>query len=362
MPRNNPIGANIQAYMPGVPPYYVRDKIRAPGTVGDTQTIAAQGKQRAQGAANSEAYGLDFLRRKKVVRPFSYTSAPTTPVNVAANGRAIIQFAINKEAAFEFCKLAAVVDIPALGQYGIRGDDFTFRIIEGGKQNALSNGFIHNLIGTGSGIFPHVLPQPLWLKPAGSIQIEVVNLRAVPIDIHFEFQGKHYYLREFENITQVPDFLALSQQEKLFFLATQKKWLSPYYYTLDTESLTLAAGAAGNAQISIRQSGDFEVFAWASYSDAPFTWQARESNTGRFFSNQPLASAASLGDGERPRILPETMWIDSNSDVYIDFVNLDPLNANTIYFTLIGRQWYDTASMNLTAGPEFFYDKYRAME
>jgi hypothetical protein len=64
------------------------------------------------------------------------------------------------------------------------------------------------------------------------------------------------------------------------------------------------------------------------------------------------------GDGERPYLLPESLLLGSNSQLFVTFTNLDLVNTNTIFFTLIGREWFDTASMNLTAGPDFYFDKY----
>jgi hypothetical protein len=361
MAPQNTIGKQLRAQMPTVPPMYVRDKIVAPGSQAYTESISQKAQAEAHGRQEAADYGLQFLRYKKVVKPFSYTT-DAVPVVLPANGRATAVITINKEASFEWDKLSAVVDIPALGLTQVRGDDFTFRIRDDRKGQFITNGFLHNLAATGSNIFPLVLPQSKFFQGSDTISIEMVNRRGQVVNVFWEFSGKNFYSREFENLTAVPTFTQLSKQEQRYFLATQRKYVEPYFYTFDAGPVTIPAGGTLTDQlISIQQQGDFELFAWTAFSDAPFTWIARESNTGRFLMNRALGSGTSVGDGERPRLLSDTYWLDSNSEIFVTLNNLDALNANQVFLCLIGRVWYDTASMNLVTGPDFYYDKYRSL-
>lgn len=362
----SPVPAEVSAAMPGVAPFYARSRLE-PSAVPPTPIAPEMEMQnrREQGTSVERQYGLEYLRRKKVIRPFDYTLdnvTPGTPFTLAANQAATGVVTIFKEHDFELQKLMCVVDVPALGIVGGRGDDLLFRIRDDRKQVYLSNNFIHMLCGTGSGIFPLVLPDSKFFSRSSTISIEMVNRRAFPINVYWVLRGRAFYGREFENLTDVPDFKRLSQQQKEFFIAKQKKYIEPYFFTTDNIPVSVGPGLTlQDVLLSIRQEGDFEVFAYTAFSTAPFTVLIRESNTGRFLTNRPIASNAGIGDGERPALLPEPLFLDANSQLLLTFTNLDPLNTNTIFFTLIGRKWYDTASMNLTTGPEFYLDKYEAL-
>lgn len=309
---------------------------------------------------NREAnqYGLEFLRRKKIIQPFTYTPNVAQPFALAAGGTATMSFVIDKEADFELHKIACVVDVPALGIVNGRGDDFTFRILDSRRQIYFSNNPIHNLCGTGSGIFPLCLPETRMFKASTNVQVEVVNRRATPINLWMEFHGLNFYSREFQNLTDIPDFSRLSDQAKRFFVADSKKYIDPHFLTLDGGMLAILGGQTLTDQvISIRQEGDFEAFAITAFSLFPFSFRMRRGGTGRIFSPFFVTSGAACGDGERPFLFPEPIWLDANSQLFIDFTNSNAVVANQIFFTLIGRKWFDSASLNLTAGPSFYMDK-----
>lgn len=361
------------ARMPTVPPFYSRSRLeRSPDSsrlAGDTPEtpIAPERemeRQRQEGTVVTQQYGMEYLRRKKVIRPFDYTLdnvTPATPFTIAANAAATGIITIFKEHDFELQKLMCVCDVPAFGIIGGRGDDLLFRIRDDRKGMYLSNNFIHMLAGTGSGIFPLILPDSKFFGRSSTISIEMVNQRAFPINVWWTLRGRGFYAREFENLTDVPDFSRLSKQAREFFIAKQKKSIEPFMYTLDNSPVTLAALATQqDVLLSIRQEGDFEIFAYTAYSDQPFSVLIRESNTGRFLTNRPIASNSAIGDGERPALLAEPLFLDANSQLLITFTNLS-VNVNNIYFTLIGRKWLDTASMNLVTGPEFYMDKFEAL-
>lgn len=314
---------------------------------------------RANGTGEEKQYGMSFLRRKKLIKGFTYTTDGTPPFAVAANGAGTASITINKEADFEAYKIVAVTDVPALNILGGRGNDFTYRIKDNRKQMYLSNTFIHNIAGTGSGVFPLIMPEPRFFPGASQISIEFNNLRNTAINIWFSLVGKNYYTRELENLTNVADFTALSSPEKNFMVAQQKMYIEPYMFTLDNGALTLSpSGTATQQAINMRQEADFEIFAYTAYSTAPFSFIIRESNSGRFLMNNPVNSLGGLGDGEHPLLLPEPYWVDSNSQLLIDFTNLSSVESNTIYLTLLGRRWYNSNSLNLTNGPDFFTNKY----
>lgn len=360
---------HIRQYSMAAPPsYYVRDDMAHESKGVAPDAGPHQGFQRFRTTASEiEAqYGLALLRRKKVIRPHYYTTE-VSPVRVPANGSAVATIRVRKEADFEIHKISAVADLfENLGAPNTptvtaqRGDDFTYRMTLLRKQNSIMNQPIHNLLGTGSGVFPLVLPDAAWMDHASAVRIEFFNRRAFPIEIFFTLSGLNYYYREFDQLTNVIDFTRLSRAEKEFFVASKKKFIEAYMYTLDNESITLAAGASGSETIRIRQEADFEAMYVNAFANGPFRFRIRETNTGRFITSVDIHSDTGTGEGTRPYLLPESLWLDNNSTVEIDFENLDD-DSNEIFFTLIGRQWYDTPSQNLTAGPDLFYEMYRAL-
>jgi len=356
----------VMAPMPRTPPFYARSRLE-PSEVPPTPIAPEMEmqKRREQGTAVERQYGLEYLRRKKIIRAFDYTLdnvAPGAPFTIPASGAATAVVTIFKEMDFELQKLMLVVDVPALGIVGGRGDDLLFRFRDDRKQQYLMNNFIHNLAGTGSGIFPLVLPDSKFLGRSTTLSVEMQNRRAFDINVWWVFRGRAFYGREYENLTDIPDFKRLSQQQKEFFLAKQKKYIEPYMFTTDQSPVIVPpGGTVQDIVLNIRQEGDFEIFAYTAFSTAPFAVLIRESNTGRFLTNRPIASNAAIGDGERPALLSEPLFLDANSQLLITFMDLGGLVSNEIFFTLIGRKWFDTASMNLTTGPEFYLDKYEAL-
>lgn len=348
------------------PVAYVRSRLTPSRAPVDAPVDAGEvmGNRRVEGSKLENQYGFAYLRRKKTIRPFDYTTDGAPPFAVPALATVTAIVTINKEADFELHKIAAVTDVPALGIINGRGDDFTFRIRDDRKEAYLSNGPIHNLCGTGSNIFPLVLPDTKFFARSTTMSIEMTNRRATAINVWWMFRGRNYYSREYENLTDTPDFARLSKAAKEFMVARQKKYIEPYFFTMDTTPVVIPSGGALNQQVlNIRQEGDFEVFAYTAFStQGPFSWLARESNSGRFLMNRALASGTSMGDGERPALLPEPLFLDANSQLLIDFTDLAATGvANNVFLTLVGRKWFDSASLNLTAGPDFYLDKFEAL-
>jgi len=314
--------------------------------------------QKQNGREVEKQHCYDFYRKKQSIRPFFLTTTVNpVPVPAGVGQTAVATLDIGQEADFNVQKIACLVS--RAGGAPARQDDFTFRIIDTRKGVAMSNVQIHNLCGTGTGLFPFILPDPYWFPRASSIQIEMTNRTAVALNVFWSFTGSNYYYREFENLTNTPNWERLSAGAKQYFVASQRKYLNPRFLGLDQTSINVGPGATVvDVPITIGQEGDFEAMAITSFSTAQYTFQLRESNTGRFLTSGAMSSATVTGDGERPWLFSETLLLGSNSQLFVTFTNLDLVNTNTIFFTLIGREWFDTASMNLTAGPDFYFDKY----
>lgn len=343
------------ANMPGVAPFYARQ----PGTnhANDPDPSIAR---RVAAANEAGKYGLEFLRKKKIIQPFTLTPNAAQPFVLGASASDTLIFIVDREFDFELHKISCVVDVPALGILNGRGDDFTMRIRDERTQEYMSNQPLHYLTCTGSGIFPLCLPETKYFKNNTTIRVEVVNRRATPINIWMELHGLAIYEKELANLTDVSNFANLSQQAKEFFLAKQKHSIDSYFYTLDGGALTLAAGLSATLQpITIRQEGDFEAFAMTAFSTVPFSFQVRRGQGGRLMQNRFVASGAAFGDGERPLLLAEPLWCDANTQLQIDFTNLSAIDQCVIFPVFIGRRWKDTASMNLTAGPDFYMSKFQ---
>lgn len=367
MPRNRPrgLGQDIapgsMIAMPKVAPYYVRSRREPAEAPLDEEAISGRISQDKV----EDQWGLQYLRRKKLIKGFNYTVDGAQPFNVPAGGARTATVTINREADWEMHKICATVDVPGLGIVAGRNDDFTFRIRDDRKGLYLSNNFIHNIAGTGSGLFPLVLPDTNLFKRGTTFSIDIQNRRAAQaIDIWWNFDGKNYYAQDVENLTDINDFERLSKQEKKYFLTKRKRYITPFMYTMDGGGIAVGPGATLQDQIlTVQQAGDFEIFAWSAFStNGPFTWVARESNTGRFLQQREICSASGMGDGERPHVLPEPFYVEGNGQLLITFRNLNAVATNTIFLTLIGRSWWDTSSLNLTIGPEFYCSMYDSVK
>lgn len=308
----------------------------------------------------SKKYGVDWLRRKTAMQYRVYTP-DTNPHTVPANTTNVAIIRIDRAGHFEAHSIVAYVNDGVNEQ--VRGDFFTYRITDPRTGRDLMNGPMHMLTATGSGTFPFHLPDTKFFTASSVIQVEFTNLTAGSIDIDFQVHGRELRYKSFKNLTDVDDFERLSRPEQEFMIATQKRFVEPYMFTTDTNPFTIAAGVGtGQSQqrIEIPGSFDFEWFGTAVHSEAEFTWEVRGGpNDNRVF-HQPLGSVGSTGTGERPFWLPETFLLPANSELLLDFTNRSA-NTNEVYLTLIGRNWYDREQMNLTGGPELFYDRYLGM-
>jgi len=353
-------GRNVPQIQMPQPPGAMYARGRNVARLADNDAVIAR---RAASIERADSYGLEFLRRKKIVQPLTLTPNAVQPFVLGAGAAGTIIFQVDREFDFELHKIACVVDVPGLGIINGRNDDFVMRIRDDRTQDYLSNQPLHYLTCTGSGIFPLCLPETRYFKNNTTIRVEVTNRRAaLPINIWMEMHGVAIYEKELANLTDVPEFARLSKQAKDFFISKGKHSVETYFYTLDGGMLTLVAGGAANLQpITIRQEGDFEAFALTAFSTQPFSFQMRRGQGGRLLQTRMVASGAAAGDGERPFLFAEPIWIDANAQIQIDFQNLNAGVGSVIFPTLIGRRWKDSASMNLTAGPDFYVSKYDSL-
>ena len=162
-----------------------------PGTMGMLPPQASEQAyldQKQNGREVEKQHCFDFYRKKQSIRPFFLTTT-VNPVPIAAGvgQTAVATLDIGQEADFNVQKIACLVS--RAGGAPARQDDFTFRIIDTRKGVAMSNVQIHNLCGTGTGLFPFILPDPYWFPRASSIQIEMTNRTAVALNVFWSFTG-----------------------------------------------------------------------------------------------------------------------------------------------------------------------------
>lgn len=188
------------------------------------------------------------------------------------------------------------------------------------------------------------------------------------IDKGFPEAGRFFSLHDYIPGQPIP---ALIWSETLGKIVVNplKKWVRPYALVTDPASITIEAGGVSDpVPMVIDGKGHFEIFDafYGSSSSSGFTVSlfdadsfgphARPIMMNREIHVATIAAGAgvtlpisgafsSASSAGRPYRWPETFWMDVSHEkrgamIVAVFHNLDPVNSNTIRFSLHGRRWY----------------------
>jgi len=130
------------------------------------------------------------------------------------------------------------------------------------------------------------------------------------------------------------------------------------------EGAVLVAGPSGTAvtgNIKITTEADFECVKimvigrkfvdqeWVSTKN--FLVNFKDLASGRDFNNVPIFAENFGGDANEPLILPVTLFINRNTAVQVEFINVEPVSTDIyIYFALLGIKYFYPSALNLTTG------------
>jgi len=131
--------------------------------------------------------------------------------------------------------------------------------------------------------------------------------------------------------------------QKVIFVNPAKRYVKPFWQTTDPGVVTVAAnGNSGIVPMTIDQStGHFEVFYFEYEADGPFTIQIFDEGNRTFLMNRPVHINTIAGNGRRPFILPETMFINvARGTRQLSVILYDLSGAsNDIQFAMVGRRF-----------------------
>ncbi|MBD3263628.1 MAG: hypothetical protein GF375_00820 [Candidatus Omnitrophica bacterium] len=152
----------------------------------------------------------------------------------------------------------------------------------------------------------------------------------------------------------------------------KKTFERPAFYGIQTPLQTTApwqnsvlvpspSGTAVTGTFEITSEADFEAVKimvtgrklvdqeWLATRNFAITF--KDLASGRDLNNVPIFAEHFGGNANEPLIFPVTLFINRNSAVTVDFINLEPVDADIyVYFSLLGIKYYYMDALNLTTG------------
>lgn len=264
-------------------------------------------------------------KRKLYEFPFYLTpTAPNTAITVPANqSSAIIVCPVSGEGPAQIETLGIQSTGVAAARLGV---------LDGEAQRFISNRAIHISTIFGNGQRAYTLPEALYIDESRSLFVVFSDLSGAENVIRPAFGAARY--------TKPVNDPSL---EKIRARMAYRQYMSaPYFYTLDSQFITLTALGTGTATISIGMDHGFEVHKITGISTGRYTFQITDISTGEplfdGFGGQAVQMENTLvvGSPGFPFTLAEKRYWSPGTKLQVDFTDLS--NAgNTINLTLSGR-------------------------
>lgn len=311
--------------------------------------------------------------RKKNITPFTLVSEPEIIAVPAADlmcpgvfAGGIVQtpviFPIESKGPFEICYSAFAAQFAGGPNAGQPTDQFMVVIFDPNgldeKEPLLMNREVHvrtiaggfgDVLGGGdetafqtAGGRPLVWPETFFMDPSrnqNALFMAYRNLSIYPIQVRFAFHGILYYDdQDYEE--------RVSEKQEM---AGPSKVAMPYFYTADT-NVRLAAGDSFDFHMRITDEADVEIFKMNVFSDFDFLWRFQEKMGKRQLDSAGLGaggvpngvhSSFGWGNAEFPFIPFETLYLQRNSKLILQFVNSLTNQMNRIFPTLVCRKIED---------------------
>lgn len=144
----------------------------------------------------------------------------------------------------------------------------------------------------------------------------------------------------------------LKDKKGRVYLNPAKDWIQPFELPIDqpNQIVTLPAGARrGVFPFTARYDGPIEIFYVKAVvfddQDVPVTtydidWFLEHPGKRKQFSNRFIPLSATAGDGGRPYVLPETIFIPPVQSLQATFINNDLVNERRVELVLGGIKFY----------------------
>lgn len=332
----------------------------------------ARGSSYVIGKSRNGQPGIKVDERKKYITPFTLVSEPEEILVPGANlmcpgvfsGGTVPQaviFPLESKGPFEICYTHFSAKFAAGPNAGEPTDQFMVvifgsdieekepllmnrevhaRTMAGGFGDALGGGVETALQSAGGR--PLVWPETLFLDPSrneDALFMGYRNLTIYPILVRWAFHGVLYYSED--------DYVERMNEKGA--MAGPGKIAMPYFYTPDT-NVRLAAGASFDFHMRITDEADVEIFKQNVFSDAPFLWRFQEKLGKRQLDNAGLNALGGpngvhsdfgWGTGEFPFIPFETLYLERNTKLMLQFTNSLSEEMNRIFPTLVCRKIED---------------------
>jgi len=243
---------------------------------------------------------------------------------VGANGAAELEFVIDSQGHFDWTHIVG----QSTGAYTVLFSDV--------MGNDLSNRPIHNLNIVGNARRPFKLPEPYFFNVGATERRMIAHIRDLSGSentVRLNLYGRRYYVRE-----NLPD---VGQRISEAFGSGYR--CASYFLTVkeanqDGTPPTIAGNGVGTFTFAADHDSDTQLMKMMVSSTGVFSFNIREKDSDRRFSNEAIHSDVGLGSAQFPFMIADgDGWLlRKNKELLIDITDLSG-NTNTIYLALAAR-------------------------
>jgi hypothetical protein len=215
--------------------------------------------------------------------------------------------------------------------------DFTIVLEELGEVRDFMNNPIHIRTIAGTAQTPGFLNEPYMFLSQHNIQAQFVKVAGGQTNVRVFLCGAEYF-------PWSPEFMR-RKKASADIQAVIKKWINrrkyvtPYWLTLDEQNVDVAANATNQFYMKIGNDGHFEGFKVASVSTGTFNWELQEPKTQQTIMNGQVTSATGTGTANFPALWPTAYLIPAGYRLRLQITDTSGA-PNRIFFTISGRKIY----------------------
>lgn len=292
--------------------------VRSPDSIGRFQTLFSKKNGAVIGVNNKRRYETSF---------FLNTNPPNNDVTVPINASSVaVAMRASAEGPMQVTQLGAVRDATH-GAVLVR-----LSTRDGSDSSLIMNSPCHIDTIFGSGGLMYHLPEGLYVDENRALTAQFTDLTAAGTLTRITAVGAKYaQLRQDPTMERIKQRLQSSQ-----FLST------PWFYTLENGSVTLAGLAASTQEIEIANQHNFEIHQMSFVSDGPFNLNIIDQTKGESIINGPSGSNFGIphlllcGDGSYPYRFHEPVMVFGGQRLLVNIQNTSQ-SSNRIFLTLGGR-------------------------
>jgi len=218
---------------------------------------------------------------------------------------------------------------------GTAAANWTAAFQEIGEARRFQNNPIHIRTIAGTAQTPALLREQYWFPSAHVIQADLNKISGGAVNARMYFGGTQYYPWDADLRTNPAKFAKVQERIKKF--ANRRKFVTPFFLTLDSTPLTLTAGQTTQVTTKIGDDGHVELFAFTAVSTGNFGITISEVKTKQTLMNGQITQTNGIGTANFPALFPLPYLVPAGYRLNFSFEDLS--NAtNTIFITLQGRK------------------------